>query len=113
MAENSAYRGAIQGIARSDILVAFLDDLEAFGTLVEIGYARALNKKIVVVTPYGDGDYGRSQVGNELWFAIRAADRHIVLPNRNYESDKDRWLYAHLSVAAVVGEWYPAAVIQG
>lgn len=112
-AEAAAYRGAIQAIARADIFVAFIDDLDAFGTLVEVGYARALNKKIVMVTPYGEGDYGRSSLENELWFAIRAADRHVVLPNRKFADDREKWLYAHLQVAATVSEWYPAAALHG
>lgn len=35
-AEGTVYRGAIQGIARADVVIAFLDDLEAYGKLVEI-----------------------------------------------------------------------------
>lgn len=111
-AESAAYKGAIQAITRSDILVAYIDDLEAFGTLVEIGYARALNKRIIVVTPYDSGDYGRSIVENHLWFAIKAADRHIVLPNRKYSDAREQWLYAHLLIAGAVSEWYPAAALM-
>lgn len=111
-AESSAYRGALQGIARADVLIAFLDDLEAHGTLVEIGFARALNKRIIVVTPYDDGDFGRSIVENQLWFAIRAADKHVVLPEHRYADDREKWLYAHLHVAAVVAEWYPSAAVH-
>ncbi|MCC7681081.1 AlpA family phage regulatory protein [Janthinobacterium sp. FW305-128] len=110
-AEGAAYRGAIQGITRADIFVAFLEDLTAFGTLVEIGYARAQNKKIIVVTPYGSGDYGRSELQNDLWFALRAADKHIVLPNKRFESNEEKWSHAHGAVAAVVSEWYPATAL--
>src|SRR5450830_735999 len=101
-AESAAYRGSIQAITRADIVVAYLGDLEAYGTLVEIGYARALNKKIIVVTPYGLGDYGRSEIEGQLWFAVKAADRHIVLPNRNYKNSVEQWSYAHLMIGAVV-----------
>lgn len=111
-AEGAAYRGSLQGIARADVVIAFLDDLEAYGTLIEIGYARALGKRIIVVTPYGEADWGRSVLENELWFAIRAADKHIVLPSRPYVDKRAMWLYTHLHIAAVVSEWYPSAVVQ-
>jgi prophage regulatory protein len=110
-AEGAAYRGALQGISRADIFVAYIDDLEAFGTLVEIGYARALNKRIVVVTPFGIGNYGRSSLASDIWFAIRSADRHVILPDRSFQDNKEMWLYAHLAVAAVVNEWYPSTAL--
>lgn len=111
-AEGAAYRGSLQGITRADVVVAFLDDMEAYGTLVEIGFARALNKRIIVVTPYGEGNWGRSPLASDLWFAIRAADKHVVLPKRQYSDEREKWLYAHLHVAAVVAEWYPNAAVQ-
>jgi len=111
-AENAAYRGAIQGITRSDIVIAFLDDLIAFGTLVEIGYARALNKKIVVVTPYNTREPDELQIENELWFAIKAADRHIVLPKKTFTNNMEKWLLAHQLIAAAVSEWYPSTAIN-
>jgi prophage regulatory protein len=112
-AESAAYKGALLAITRSDVFVAYLDDFEAYGTLVEIGYARALNKKIIVVTPYGAADYGRSTIENQLWFAIKAADRHIVLPDQKYDDMRECWLYAHLLIGGIISEWYPAAALQG
>jgi nucleoside 2-deoxyribosyltransferase-like protein len=37
-----------QQIARADLVVAYIDDLQAYGTLVEIGYAAGRNKLIVL-----------------------------------------------------------------
>lgn len=110
MAHNAAYRGALQGIARADVVVAYLEDLKAFGTLVEIGYARASNKKVIVVTapqlavpPLGD------PYTSQVWFATHAADRHIELPTLRNATQQDYWRAAHAHVAAVLAEWYPRA----
>jgi prophage regulatory protein len=110
-AHDAAYRGAIQGISRADVVVAYLDDHEAFGTLVEIGIARALGKKLIVVTspalyeaPLFTG------WDTELWFAVRAADRHVKLLSRNGASKQDYWCDAHRHVAAIVVEWHPVTV---
>ena len=110
MAHSAAYRGALRCIARADVFVAYLEDLEAFGTLVEIGYARASNKKVIVVTapalsqpPLMDG------YASQVWFATRAADRHIELPEQANGTQQDYWRAAHAYVAAVIAEWYPNA----
>lgn len=110
--QSAAYRGALQGISRADVVVAYLEDLEAFGTLVEIGYARAGNKRVVVITAPGlkkqrrdkDWDHG-------IWFAIRAADRHIELPDHPGSSQNDVWRSAHAHAASVISEWYPHSLI--
>jgi len=106
--QSAAYRGALQGISRADVVVAYLEDLEAFGTLVEIGYARAGNKRVVVITAPAlkkqrrdkDWDHG-------IWFAVRAADRHIELPDHPGSSQNDLWRSAHAHAASVISEWYP------
>ena len=107
-AQDATYRGALQGISRADVVVAYLEDLEAYGTLVEIGYARAAGKRLIVITspalhkpPLNDG-WSRG-----LWFAIRAADRHIELPDHPGSTSKEHWQLAHAQAATTVAEWYP------
>lgn len=39
-------RASLEGIEKSTHVFVWLDDLDAFGTLVEIGYARALGKRV-------------------------------------------------------------------
>ena len=46
-----ARRLCLAAIRRSDIVFAWLDDVTAYGTIAEIGYASALGKRIVVVVP--------------------------------------------------------------
>ncbi len=112
-AQNAAYRGALQGISRADVVVAYLEDLEAYDTLVEIGYARAAGKRVIVITspalhkpPLNDGWSRR------FWFAIRAADRHIELPDRPGSTSKEHWQLAHAQAAMLVAEWYPNTMVS-
>lgn len=104
--QEAAYLGAIQGISRADVVIAFLEDHEAFGTLAEIGYAKGLGKRIVVITSpklssYSDG------YGTELWFAIRMADRHVAISAQPNPKQQDIWRKAHKAAGAVISEWYP------
>ncbi|QOQ83793.1 AlpA family phage regulatory protein [Comamonas thiooxydans] len=106
--QNAAYRGALQGISRADVVVAYLEDLDAYDTLVEIGYSRAAGKRVIVITspalhkpPLNDA------WSSGLWFATRAADRHIELPDRPGSTSKEHWQLAHAQAAMMVAEWYP------
>ncbi|GEQ73261.1 hypothetical protein CTTA_0266 [Comamonas testosteroni] len=112
-AQNAAYRGALQGISRADVVVAYLEDLEAYDTLVEIGYARAAGKRVIVITspalhrpPLNDAWSRR------FWFAIRAADRHIELPDHPGRTSKEHWQLAHAQAAMLVAEWYPNTIVS-
>lgn len=110
---NAAYRGALQGISRADVVVAYLEDLQAYGTLVEVGYARAAGKRVIVITspalhkpPLNNG-WGRG-----LWVAIRAADRHIELSDQPGSTSEDHWRLAHAQAAMTIAEWYPNTVVN-
>ena len=56
-------------IARCDLFIAYIEDLEAYGTLVEVGYAAALGKPIAL----GFSDELAEDEFEELWFARMAA----------------------------------------
>jgi hypothetical protein len=59
------------GIAKAEHFFAWIDDLSAYGTLVEIGIAAALGKPVWLYThPQRDHD--------ELWFARYAATGGVV-----------------------------------
>ena len=106
--QSAAYRGALQGISRADVVVAYLEDLEAFGTRVEIGYARAGNKRLVVMTAPAHKKQRRDKDWDHgIWFAIRATDRHIELPDHPGSSQNDLWRSAHAHAASVISEWPP------
>lgn len=56
-------------IERADLIVAYLDDTQAFGTLVELGYAAALGKPIAL----GFSEQMKSRDYNELWLCRMTA----------------------------------------
>lgn len=70
----------LDAIRRCDIFFAWLDDPTAYGTLVEIGYARGYNKEIVVALPRAGWTCDRAEKyahRDDLWFAYHAASRLI------------------------------------
>lgn len=97
---------AQKAIQRSDLVFAWIDTLDAYGTLVEIGYAFAQGRRIVVATPermpdlwlvyetasqilhtdnprealreaMDDGPEARSDELNDIWRAKLALDEFI------------------------------------
>lgn len=58
-----------EAIRQSDVVFAWLDQEDAYGTLVELGYANALQKRVWIAGPAFFPD---------LWFAYRSADRVLV-----------------------------------
>jgi len=54
------------GIRHADVVFAYLDDTECYGTLVEIGFAYAHGKPIYIGKP-------QSLTTSELWFAEQCA----------------------------------------
>jgi hypothetical protein len=72
---------ALLQIQRSDVLFAWLDDVTCYGTLVEIGIARALHKMIWIGWAVGmatvkEGDPCAPR--DNLWFANSLADYNCV-----------------------------------
>ena len=67
MGQVNAYYRALDGIASCDLFFAWIDSLDCFGTLFEIGYATAIGKRVVVCTKLG---FNSSQ----LWFSKVSAE---------------------------------------
>ena len=59
-------------VERANLVFAWVDSVTAYGTLFELGYARALKKPIVVAHPRGFYD------ASDLWFARAASTTLIV-----------------------------------
>ena len=59
-------------IGRSDLVFAWLDTTTAYGTLVEIGFARAARKSILIGMPEDANQV--DELSEELWFALKCAD---------------------------------------
>lgn len=75
-------------IDKCDLFIAWLDDLTAYGTLVEIGYAKARGKHVVIGSPKW---IGRADHLDDLWFAA-ASGRQIVTKT---PQDLVRWAVEH------------------
>lgn len=85
---NTADR-CLDAINRSEFVFAWLDNLTAYGTLAEIGYAKGRGKTIIVASPelprtlydlYEDEMEGREPRGigmENLWFVFSLADTII------------------------------------
>ena len=52
-------------IRRADYILAYINETDCYGTLVEIGYARALNKKLAI----GIGPNISAAAFDDLWMA--------------------------------------------
>lgn len=63
----STFSRAMFGIEKADCVFAWLNSEECFGTLVEIGYAYGLKKKIYLAHPSHVNPHG------EMWFAFESA----------------------------------------
>jgi hypothetical protein len=83
-----------QALEESDVVFVWLDAPDAYGTLVELGYAKALGKRIIVAHPPQtlirsgelDGDLNER---DDMWFAYSIADVEIAAP-----SAKEAWALA-------------------
>lgn len=64
-------RWCLDAINRSDIVFAWIDDTTCYGTLAEIGYAKALNKIILIA---GTDEKWKH---TDLWFACNMANETL------------------------------------
>lgn len=111
---DKTFNASLQSISRSDVFIAYFDDLEAYGTLVELGFARALHKRIIVVTAYpnstGSGVECNKLIDN-IWFAITSADKHIEIPIDKAPTKLEQWQLAHKEIAKIISEWFPETTV--
>jgi hypothetical protein len=57
-----------KGVDEAQVVFAWIDDFEAFGTIWELGYADAQDKLVVIGCPFDIPNSG------ELWFPLMSAD---------------------------------------
>lgn len=75
-------QACLSQIARCDALFAWLGDTTAYGTLVEIGYAAAMNKTVAIASTHyiSTPRQGRPGHLDDLWFAVATATIAIEAP---------------------------------
>jgi Nucleoside 2-deoxyribosyltransferase len=66
--QSEVTRWCTNAIERSDIIFAWLEDTTCYGTLVELGYAKALGKTIWIA------GIDARWIDSDLWFACNLAD---------------------------------------
>lgn len=88
--EHGAYRSdqmeqvqmmCFQAIQRSDLIFAWIDSLDCFGTFAELGYAKAFGKLIWIGSP---ANFWRSET---LWFIYEMADK-VAFADAAYDAFK-------------------------
>lgn len=79
---SNVVRMCLNAIERSDVLFAWIDQDSCYGTLAEIGYAKALGKIVWIAGPSQyvrvgpDDNHGENPI-SDLWFACSMADELI------------------------------------
>lgn len=81
-------------IKNADYMFVWLNDMTAFGTLAEIGFAHALGKPIFIGIPFEYSYYVDDHEVNEpdflikkdMWFALEMADKVVEVNNH-----KEAW----------------------
>lgn len=84
-ARELVHNQSLKGIRECDVLFAWIDSCDCFGTLAEIGYAKALGKKILIAykeTLVHDEEYGYDYPhlefdAGQLWFSAQMAERVV------------------------------------
>ena len=85
--ESEVYDICTQQIMGSDIVFAYIDDNTCYGSLYEIGLAKALGKKIIIVFDNGERM-------SDMWFICQGADitEHMsILDKQKHITIKDKF----------------------
>lgn len=85
--ESEVYDICTQQIMGSDIVFAYIDDNTCYGSLYEIGLAKALDKKIIIV-------FDNGELMSDMWFICQGADitEHMsILDKQKHITIKDKF----------------------
>ena len=69
---HATFQRSCDGIDKADIVFAWIEDHECYGTLAEIGYAKAKGKIVCIAHPPTIDPSG------EMWFAFISADFEVI-----------------------------------
>jgi hypothetical protein len=106
--ESEVFKRSVAGIKMCSVFFAYFDDLEAYGTLVEVGIAHALGKRIVIGFCDKDIDWkwdtsnhGSDPLSseNDLWFAAACAEVVFGGPKEDILAEFRNWLAIHYPVS--------------
>ena len=93
---DAVFNRSKQGIDEAQMVFAWIDDYEAFGTIWELGYAAAQDKIIAIGCPFD------ISISGELWFPLKCA--HFIVnessPEKAFEALCHKLLHARDILAA-------------
>lgn len=95
--ESEVFDRSMWGVDICDLFFAYFDDHKAFGTLVEIGAAKAKGKRIIVGfdSSLNFEDFEATDRINDLWFAARCADVTFVGNRGEILANLENWISTH------------------
>lgn len=82
--ESSAFEDCVTYIKKADILFAYIDSTDCYGTISEIGYAKALGKPIYIVLDVSK--LHMSEI-SDLWFVLHMGDKVVRTDDLSTEHD--------------------------
>jgi len=107
--EPEVFKRSIAGIKACEVFFAYFSDLEAYGTLVEVGMAHALGKRIVVGFTDQDRPGDRWDIhnhgedpasgSNDLWFAASCAEKVFAGSTEDVLVEFGAWLAMNYPVS--------------
>ncbi len=99
VSKDMVVRLCLEALRRADLVFAWVDSLDCYGTVTEIGYARALGKPVVCAGPRRFRD---------MWFVHEACAFFLESDTPVRAFDEAAWRCEHLRLAALARDDYPA-----
>lgn len=103
-AQRDVFNRSMAGIDAADIVLCMIEDRECYGTLVEIGYARAKGKKVFIAYVFEDGSKDAYDLNSEdLWFSEAASTKSKYFMSAKEAVD---WLHSNIPVRCIAPAGY-------
>lgn len=83
--EEKAYDDCLSYIRSSDIVFAYIDSMDCYGTISEIGYAKAIGKPIYIAL---DSNELSNDEIRDLWFVLQMGNKVVKTNDLCKEHDK-------------------------
>lgn len=90
-----------QWIRSADVVFVWLNSTDAYGTLVEIGYAKAIGKPVFIAVDMVSTNEENlaNPYREDMWFACHMADKVVETPNHN-----DGWYLFKKWLLSIIGK---------
>ena len=100
-----AVKRCLSGIDNCDFVVCYISSPDCYGTLVELGYASARNKPILLfVHPSLQDSHEPPSIHDELWFSMNLPLVQNVIVGEPYKLAIERFIIGSLEVCESCGQ---------